>query len=96
VLGPQVRLAIATTLPFLSGASETLHGRCQPRGSRGDRSAVQQKAQNVDRSAAQQRARNVDRSGVQRDYQARQRGAQREATRAQVPRSRPSGGARRR
>jgi len=65
-----------------------------------DRSAAQAKAQSVDRSQAQARAQSVDRSSVQRDYQARQRGAQREATQRQVPRSQPtsrtSGGGRRR
>ena len=64
-----------------------------------DRPAAQAKAQSVDRSAAQQKARTVDRSSVQRDYQARQRGASREASRSKVqsrPAPRPSGGARRR
>jgi hypothetical protein len=55
-----------------------------------DRSQVQAKAQNVDRSQAQARAQSVDRSTVQRDYQARERGAQREATQRQVPRSKPT------
>jgi hypothetical protein len=69
-----------------------------------DRSAAQPKAQSVDRSAAQQRAPSVDRSSVQRDYQARQRGASREAARpkASAPAarpasvSRPAGGVRKR
>jgi hypothetical protein len=44
----------------------------------------------VDRSAAQAKAQNVDRSSVQRDYQARERGAQREQTQHQVPCSKPT------
>jgi hypothetical protein len=56
--------------------------------------------QNVDRPATRDRAPTVDRGSVQRDYQARQRGAQRERMQSQVPRSRPggrpSGGSRRR
>jgi hypothetical protein len=48
------------------------------------------KAQGADRSATQQRASQVDRGSVQRDYQARQRGASREAARPS------SAGARRR
>ena len=55
-----------------------------------DRSQVQAKAQSVDRSAAQARAQSIDRSSVQRDYDARQRGAQREQTQRQVPRSKPA------
>ena len=55
-----------------------------------DPSAARTKAQGVDRSAAQAKAQNADRSTVQRDYQARERGAQREATQRQVPRSQPS------
>jgi hypothetical protein len=56
--------------------------------------------QNLDRPAARDRAPTVDRGSVQRDYQARQRGAQRQRMQSQVPRSRPggrpSGGSRRR
>ena len=55
-----------------------------------DRSAGQAKAQSVDRSAAQAKAQSIDRSSVQRDYDARQRGAQREKTQRQVPRSKPA------
>ena len=55
-----------------------------------DRSQAQARAQSVDRSAAQAKAQNVDRSSVQRDYEARQRGAQREQTQRQVPRSKPA------
>jgi len=59
------------------------------------------KWQNLDRGAAQQRAQSVDRPSVQRDYQARQRGAQRESVQRRVPRSAPAarpsrGGGRRR
>jgi hypothetical protein len=68
-----------------------------------DADAARSKAQNVDRSQAQAKVQNVDRSTVQRDYQARERGAQRERTQRQVPRSapasrpaRPSGGGGRR
>jgi len=71
-----------------------------------DRGAVGQKAQQVDRSAVQQRAQQIDRSAVQRDYEARQRGRQRETASRQAPvsrpqtrsapRSRPSAGGRRR
>ncbi len=63
-----------------------------------DRDAARQKAQAVDRSAAQQRAPSVDRGSVNRDYQARQHGASREASRSRVssrPASRPSGARRR-
>ncbi len=56
-----------------------------------DRSQAQAKAQGVDRSQAQAKAQKVDHSAVQRDYQARERGAQREATQRQVPRSKPAG-----
>ncbi len=47
--------------------------------------------------AAQPQARSVDRGSVQRDYQARQHGASREAGRSRVsrPASRPSGARRR-
>ena len=54
------------------------------------------KWQNADAAAAkskapaQARAQSIDRSSVQRDYDARQRGAQREQTQRQVPRSRPT------
>ncbi len=55
-----------------------------------DRSQAQARAQSVDRSQAQAKAQNVDHSTVQRDYKARERGAQREATQRQVPRSKPA------
>jgi hypothetical protein len=64
--------------------------QAQAKAKSADRSQAQAKAQSVDRSAAQAKAQNVDRSTVQRDYQARQRGAQREATQRQVPRSKPT------
>ncbi len=45
------------------------------------------KWEGIDSPAARDRAKSIDRSGVQRDYQARQRGAERERSARQVPRT---------
>jgi hypothetical protein len=54
------------------------------------------KWQNADRAAAKDKAQNFDRSSGQRDFQARERGGQREAMQRSAPRGRMSGGGRHR
>jgi hypothetical protein len=55
-----------------------------------DGAAARDRAKAAAPPAARERAGTIDRDAVQRDYSARQRGAQRERSSAQVPKSRPS------